>query len=212
MAASPSVAHFSGGVMNEMVKRTVRPWRRIATDAQEARQCAQQRIERAGIARKKAADQMGVARTFAAGSQCERQRVDILRSLVSLEIRFGAHARRTRNHMRIPVGNDCYVSFFQPFRRKLGAAKQRDLARAVSDDMEFDRMLRAGHDFANNSSRRRRFRDPWRPRGHVEEDRSRKMHGCQDVRKRVGAHRRGSSRTNGVSRHAVLDEKSNNSD
>jgi hypothetical protein len=70
-----------------------------------------------------------------------------------------------------------YVSFVELDWLKSGISNKRNPTRAAGNNMILDDMLRAGHDFVGNLCRWRRFRDPRRFRGYVEEHRPRQLHG-----------------------------------
>ena len=153
LAAGALVVGLRGGEPNELVEQPVRTIRYAAPEPHEARQRLQQRIERSNIAAEEPANQMSFGRTFTAGSQHERQGVVVLGSAKDVHDRFGAHARRAGQRMRIAMRHYRDVAFLKLDRFEGAAIDNGDPARAAGNDMIFDRMLRAGRDLVGDPRR-----------------------------------------------------------
>jgi hypothetical protein len=91
------------------------------------------------------------------GSQRERQCVVVLGPAVEIKIRFGAHARRARNHVRVAVRNDCNIPFREPDWLEFGIAHERYPARTAGDDVILHDILSAWRDLVSNLRGRWRF-------------------------------------------------------
>lgn len=132
---------------------------------------------------------MSFSRTFAAGSQHERQGVVVLGSAKDVHDRFGAHARRAGQRMRIAMRHYRNVAFLKLDRFEGAPIDNGDPARAAGNDMIFDRMLRAGRDLVGDLRRGRRFGNPGRSGADVEKHRAGQAHGREHIRQNISTHR-----------------------
>lgn len=120
-AARPLVTRFDDGLLHEVINPALRA---RFLQMQEARQRRDQRIERTQIAAEKAAYEHRFIRVVGASivarldrvvGQREGQLIDLHRERI--DIRFGANARRARNHMRVAVRKHDDVAARKTHRR-----------------------------------------------------------------------------------------------